>query len=74
MEILKKYWKPILAILTITYLFWAINLITESKKYSGKAQNEKNKIADILNFNDRLLNFQEWVSDCLLYTSDAADE
>ena len=63
MLLLKKYWKPILAILTITYLFWAINLITESKKYSARDQEEKNKIADILNFNDRLLNFQEWVSE-----------
>ncbi len=63
MLLLKKYWKPILSILTVTYLFWAINLITESKKYSARAQEEKNKIADILNFNDRLLNFQEWVSE-----------
>ena len=63
MLLLKKYWKPILAILTITYLFWVINLITESKIYSARAQEEKHKIADILNFNDRLLNFQEWVSE-----------
>ena len=57
MPLLKKYWKPILTILTVTYLFWAVNLITESKKYSARAQEEKNKISDILNFNDRLLNF-----------------
>ena len=63
MEALKKYWKPILTLLTITYLIWSINLISESKKHSVKAQNEKNKIAEILNFNDRLLNFQEWVSE-----------
>ena len=63
MEYIKKYWKPILAMLTAAYLIWSINLISESKKYSVKAQNEKNKIAEILNFNDRLLNFQEWVSE-----------
>ena len=63
MKVIKKYWKPILVMLTITYLFGAINLITESKKHSVKAQKEKNKIADILNFNDRILNFQEWVSE-----------
>ena len=38
-------------------------MIMESKKSSVKAQKEKSKIAEILNFNDRLLNFQEWVSD-----------
>ena len=54
MEYIKKYWKPILAMLTAAYLIWSINLISESKKYSVKAQNEKNKIAEILNFNDRL--------------------
>lgn len=63
MEIIKKYWKPILAILTVVYLAWSISIISESKKQSAKAQNEKNKIAEILNFNDRLLNFQEWVSE-----------
>ena len=63
MEIIKKYWKPILAILTVVYLAWSISLILDSKKHSVKAQNEKNKIAEILNFNDRLLNFQEWVSE-----------
>ncbi|MDB3904984.1 paraquat-inducible protein A [Crocinitomicaceae bacterium] len=63
MEFVKKYWKPILAILSIIYLVWSITLISESKKSSVKAQNEKNKIAEILNFNDRLLNFQEWVSE-----------
>ena len=63
MEYIKKYWKPILAMLSAAYLIWSINLISESKKYSVKAQNEKNKIAEILNFNDRLLNFQEWVSE-----------
>ncbi|MDG2152327.1 MAG: paraquat-inducible protein A [Crocinitomicaceae bacterium] len=63
MEIIKKYWKPILAILTVAYLVWSISLISASKKHSIKAQNEKNKIAEILNFNDRLLNFQEWVSE-----------
>ena len=62
MSYIKKYWKPILIVLTIAYLAWAISLISDSKKYSVKAQNEKNKIAEILNFNDRLLNFQEWVS------------
>ena len=63
MEFVKKYWKPILTILSIIYLVWSITLISESKKSSVKAQNEKNKIAEILNFNDRLLNFQEWVSE-----------
>ena len=63
MEYIKKYWKPILTILTIVYLVWSIALISESKKHSERAQHEKNKIADILNFNDRLLNFQEWVSE-----------
>ena len=63
MEYIKKYWKPILTILSIIYLAWSTSLISESKKYSVKAQNEKNKIAEILNFNDRLLNFQEWVSE-----------
>lgn len=63
MEIIKKYWKHILAILTVAYLIWSISLISASKKHSVKAQNEKNKIAEILNFNDRLLNFQEWVSE-----------
>ena len=63
MEIIKKYWKPILAMLTVVYLAWSISLILDSKKHSVKAQNEKNKIAEILNFNDRLLNFQEWVSE-----------
>ena len=63
MEYIKKYWKPILAGLSIIYLAWSISLILDSKKHSVKAQNEKNKIAEILNFNDRLLNFQEWVSE-----------
>jgi hypothetical protein len=63
MEIIKKYWKPILAILTVVYLAWSISLILDSKKSSVKAQEEKSKIAEILNFNDRLLNFQEWVSE-----------
>ena len=41
MEVIKKYWKPILAILTIVYLVWSIALISESKKHSEKAQHEK---------------------------------
>ena len=63
MEYIKKYWKPILATLAVVYLAWSTSLILDSKKHSVKAQKEKNKIAEILNFNDRLLNFQEWVSE-----------
>ena len=59
---IKPYWKLILTVLTIVYLGWASVLVSDSKKLSVKAQNEKNKIAEILNFNDRLLNLQEWVS------------
>ena len=62
MSNLKTYWKPIVLILTLAYVCVAIILILDSKKSSVKAQEEKSKIAEILNFNDRLLNFQEWVS------------
>ena len=63
MSYLKAYWKPIVLVLTLAYVSGAGILIMDSKKSSVKAQEEKNKIAEILNFNDRLLNFQEWVSD-----------
>ena len=63
MSNLKVYWKPILLVLTIAYISGATVLIMDSKKSSVKAQEEKSKIAEILNFNDRLLNFQEWVSE-----------
>ena len=63
MSYLKVYWKPILLVLTLAYISGAAALIMDSKKSSVKAQEEKSKIAEILNFNDRLLNFQEWVSD-----------
>ena len=63
MSNLKVYWKLILLVLTLAYISGAAVLIMESKKSSVKAQEEKSKIAEILNFNDRLLNFQEWVSD-----------
>ena len=63
MSNLKVYWKPILLVLTLAYISGATVLIMDSKKSSVKAQEEKNKIAEILNFNDRLLNFQEWVSE-----------
>ena len=62
MSYLKVYWKPILLVLTLAYISGATALIMDSKKSSVKAQEEKSKIAEILNFNDRLLNFQEWVS------------
>ena len=63
MSNLKVYWKPILLVLTLAYISGATVLIMDSKKSSVKAQEEKSKIAEILNFNDRLLNFQEWVSE-----------
>ena len=63
MSNLKTYWKPIVLILSLAYICMASILIMDSKKSSVKAQEEKSKIAEILNFNDRLLNFQEWVSD-----------
>ena len=63
MSYLKVYWKPILLVLTLAYISGATVLIMDSKKSSVKAQEEKSKIAEILNFNDRLLNFQEWVSE-----------
>lgn len=63
MSNLKVYWKPILLVLTLVYISGATVLIIDSKKSSLKAQEEKSKIAEILNFNDRLLNFQEWVSE-----------
>jgi len=50
-------------VLTLAYISGATVLIMDSKKSSVKAQEEKSKIAEILNFNDRLLNFQEWVSE-----------
>ena len=62
MSNLKLYWKHILLVLTLAYISGAAVLIVDSKKSSVKAQEEKSKIAKILNFNDRLLNFQEWVS------------
>ena len=62
MSYLKAYWKPLILVLTLAYVSGAGILIMESKKSSVKAQEEKSKIAEILNFNDRLLNFQEWVS------------
>lgn len=62
MSYLKAYWRLIIFVLTLAYVSGASVLIMESKKSSVKAQEEKSKIAEILNFNDRLLNFQEWVS------------
>lgn len=62
MSVIKRYWKLLLGLFTLIYFFLAFLFISKSHELSTEAQHEKSKIADILNFNDRLLNFQEWVS------------
>jgi len=62
MAVITRYWKVLLGLITLVYFFLSFLFISKSHVFSKEAQYEKSKIADILNFNDRLLNFQEWVS------------
>jgi len=62
MALITRYWKVLLGLITLVYFFLSFLFISKSHVFSKEAQYEKSKIADILNFNDRLLNFQEWVS------------
>ena len=62
MVFITRYWKLLLGLLTLIYFILSFLFISKSHELSTEAQYEKTKIADILNFNDRLLNFQEWVS------------
>lgn len=62
MAVITRYWKVLLGLITLVYFFLSFLFISKSHEFSTEAQYEKSKIADILNFNDRLLNFQEWVS------------
>jgi len=62
MAFITRYWKVLLGLFTLIYFFLSFLFISKSHELSTEAQYEKSKIADILNFNDRLLNFQEWVS------------
>ncbi len=62
MAVITRYWKVLLGLITLVYFFLSFLFISKSHEFSKEAQYEKSKIADILNFNDRLLNFQEWVS------------
>ena len=53
-----------IAFLIVSYIF-----INKSVEESKLFKEEKNKVAEILNFNDRLLSFRDWV-----FSKDAWDE
>jgi hypothetical protein len=58
---MKKYYVIPGLVLAIGFLITAFILINKSSSESKQFREEKSKIAEILNFKDRLLSFRDWV-------------
>ncbi len=63
---MKRLYSILGFLLAAGFLITSYSFITKSVEASKAFKNEKNKVAEILNFNDRLLSFQDWV-----FTQDA---
>lgn len=66
---MKKWYSLPGLILGVSFLVVAIVFILKSREASEKFRTEKSKIAEILNFNDRLLSVRDW-----LFTEKAWEE
>lgn len=58
---LKKWYSIPGLVLTIAFLIFAYMMVNKSVEASHEFKEEKNKIAEILNFKDRFLSFRDWV-------------
>lgn len=56
----KKWYSIPGLILAIAFLIFAFTMVNKSVEASHEFKVEKNKIAEILNFKDRLLSFRDW--------------
>ena len=58
---LKKWYSIPGLILAVAFLIFAFTMVNKSVEASHEFKVEKNKIAEILNFKDRLMSFRDWV-------------
>ncbi len=58
---LKKWYSIPGLVLAVAFLIFAFTMVNKSVEASHEFKVEKNKIAEILNFKDRLLSFRDWV-------------
>lgn len=58
---LKKWYSIPGLVLAGAFLIFAFAMVDKSVEASHEFKVEKNKVAEILNFNDRLLSFRDWV-------------
>jgi hypothetical protein len=58
---LKKWYSIPGLILAGAFLIFAFTMVNKSQEASHEFKIEKNKIAEILNFKDRMLSFRDWV-------------
>lgn len=58
---LKKWYSIPGLVLAVAFLIFAFTMVNKSVEASHEFKIEKNKIAEILNFKDRLLSFRDWV-------------
>lgn len=66
---MKKFYSVPGLVMAVAFLIVSYTFINKSVESSKAFKEDKKKVAEILNFNDRLLSFRDWV-----FTKDAWDE